>query len=163
MQSEENFCQKSLISAFEVILQPLVHPLCSISTLLYSFNYRAIFDAPLQHMCLNQLGTCIKNCSIVKQLNKSLILKLLDKCGTIKLHPFGTMTHVPQFAWAHVPKGCNFIAPLTLMEQFLIALFFHYSPLRNEYTVRKSLRVELKRKQPYGTTLFSTVEVQAPT
>ena len=24
-----------------------------------------------------------------------------------------------------VPEGCNFIAPLTLIQQFLIALFFH--------------------------------------
>ena len=30
-------------------------------------NYRAIFDASLQHVCLTLLGTCIKNCSIVKQ------------------------------------------------------------------------------------------------
>ena len=27
---------------------------------------------------------------------------------------------------ALVPKGCNFITPLTLMQQFLITLFFHF-------------------------------------
>ena len=35
---------------------------------------------------------CIKNCSIVKQENKVLIIQLLDKYlrGAIKLHPFST-------------------------------------------------------------------------
>ena len=35
------------------------------------------------------------------------------------------------YAWlrsALVSKGCNFIAPLALIQQFFIALFFHFYP-----------------------------------
>ena len=32
---------------------------------------------------------------------------------------------------ARMPKECNFIAPLTLIKQFLIAIFFHFRALYN--------------------------------
>ena len=38
------------------------------------------------------------------------------------------MLHFGTHTWlclAFIPKGCNFITPLTLMQQFLIAQFFH--------------------------------------
>ena len=44
--------------------------------------------------------------------------------GAIKLHPFSTCASLNL---ALVPKGCNFIAPLILIQQFLIAQFFSFS------------------------------------
>ena len=87
-----------------------------ITQLNYRAN-RAIFDAPLEDMCLTLLGTSIKNCSIVKPLSNKIkyyiVIQLLDKClrGN-EIAPFGThaLLHL-----SLVLKGCNFIAPLALI------------------------------------------------
>ena len=52
---------------------------------------------------------------------------MLDKClrGN-KIAPFGTHALLCS---ALVPNGCNFIAPLALIYQFLIELFSIFSPL----------------------------------
>ena len=55
---------------------------------------------------------------------KSVWLKNID---TVLVCPCSTPhqnIYLPHFTI--VPKGCNFIAPLILMHQFLIALVFHF-------------------------------------
>ena len=61
---ENFFLQKMLILTFDAIMPLLVQ------YFIIYLNYRAIFDAPLKHECLTSVGTCIKNCSIVKDLIK---------------------------------------------------------------------------------------------
>ena len=43
-----------------------------------------------------------------------------------------------------VPKECNFIAPLALMQQFLIALFFH---ICGAATVRTDVVIDVCKRQ----------------
>ena len=77
------------------------------------------------------LKGCIKNCPIVELYYKVLIIQLLDKClrGN-KIAPLKGMHAL--LCSTLVPKGYNFIAPLTLMQQFFITLFSnHFRPLRN--------------------------------
>ena len=56
--------------------------------------------------------------------NKVLTIQLLDKClGGNKIEALWYTCLTLQYL-VLVPKGCNIIAPLALVQQFLIALFF---------------------------------------
>ena len=53
------------------------------------------------------------------------------------MHPFNMHALLRS---ALVPKGCNFIAPLALIQQFLIALFLHFQPtVQDDGVIHKEL------------------------
>ena len=95
------------LGSFEIL--PNQCKMLAHSTLLYSLTiYRAIFDA-LLHFAQHLYQKLLSN-------------SWMSAWGSIKLHPFGT--HV-SLGSALVLKGCNLFAPLALIQQLLIALFFH--------------------------------------
>ena len=94
------------------------------------------------------LCTCIKNCSIVKQQNKVVIIQLLYKCFRDNKIAPSRLVRVPS-AYLHsalVSKGCNFIAPPAFMQQFLIVICTIFSFLARCATSSLSSRHCKKKK-----------------
>ena len=62
-------------------------------------------------MCLTLLGTCIKTCSIVKELNKVLIIQLLDICLRARGNKIAPVQHSCLTSLGTCAEGMQFYCP----------------------------------------------------